>query len=90
MEEENSPGKESAEAPPSSMSSSQLTYRPEEWKEEGIKSFFKVATGASREAAIACLSNCKWNQDDAISYFFGDYTEAVCNLLTCSFLDVFS
>ncbi|CAN6819271.1 unnamed protein product, partial [Brassica oleracea] len=77
VEEKNSPGKESAEAPPSSMSSSQLTYRPEEWKEEGIKSFFKVATGASREAAIACLSNCKWNQDDAISYFFGDYTEAI-------------
>ncbi|KAF2615503.1 hypothetical protein F2Q70_00009967, partial [Brassica cretica] len=77
VEEKNSPGKESAEAPPSSMSSSQLTYTPEEWKEEGIKSFFKVATGASREAAIACLSNCKWNQDDAISYFFGGYTEAI-------------
>ena len=80
MEEKNSPGKESAEASPSSMSSSQLTYTPEEGKEEGIESFFKVATVASREAAIACLTHCKWNQDDAISYFFGDYTKAVCNL----------
>ncbi|XP_033142293.1 polyadenylate-binding protein-interacting protein 4 isoform X2 [Brassica rapa] len=77
VEEKNSPGKESAEASPSSMSSSQLTYTPEEEKEEGIESFFKVATVASREAAIACLTHCKWNQDDAISYFFGDYTKAI-------------
>ncbi|WZY92576.1 hypothetical protein YC2023_064905 [Brassica napus] len=73
--------KESAEGTLSSVSSSQLTNTPEEqlsqWKEEGIKSFFKVAIKASREAAIACLSNCKWNQEDAISYFFGDYTEAI-------------
>ncbi|KAF8092582.1 hypothetical protein N665_0411s0041 [Sinapis alba] len=68
-EEKLSPVKEFAETPPSSMSSSQR-------EEESIKSFFKVAIGASREAAIACLSHCKWNQDDAISYFFGDYTEA--------------
>ncbi|CAF2127534.1 unnamed protein product [Brassica napus] len=77
VEEKNSPGKESAEASPSSMSSSQLTYTPEEGKEEGIESFLKVATVASREAAIACLTKCKWNQDDAISYFFGDYTKAI-------------
>ncbi|XP_018514771.1 uncharacterized protein LOC103867581 isoform X3 [Brassica rapa] len=73
--------KESAEGTLSSVSSSQLTNTPEEqlsqWKEEGIKSFFKVAIKASREAAIACLSHCKWNQEDAISYFFGDYTEAI-------------
>ncbi|KAF3555888.1 hypothetical protein F2Q69_00011417 [Brassica cretica] len=73
--------KESAEAPPSSVSSSRLKNTPEEqlsqWKEEGIKSFFKVAIGASREAAIACLSHCKWNQEDAISNFFGDHTEAI-------------
>ncbi|CAH8389284.1 unnamed protein product [Eruca vesicaria subsp. sativa] len=80
-EEKLSPVNESAEGTSSSMSSSQLTNTSEEklsqWKEESIKSFFKVAIGASREAAIACLSHCKWNQDDAISYFFGDYTEAV-------------
>ena len=91
-EDKLSPVKESAEGTLSSVSSSQLTNTPEEqlsqWKEEGIKSFFKVAIKASREAAIACLSHCKWNQEDAISYFFGDYTEAVCDLLTClCFLD---
>ncbi|CDY17124.1 BnaA05g10640D [Brassica napus] len=80
-EDKLSPVKESAEGTLSSVSSSQLTNTPEEqlsqWKEEGIKSFFKVAIKASREAAIACLSHCKWNQEDAISYFFGDYTEAI-------------
>ncbi|KAG2327787.1 hypothetical protein Bca52824_010515 [Brassica carinata] len=80
-EEKLSPVKESAEEVQSSMSSSQLMTSPEEqlsqWEEESIKSFFKVAIGASQEAAIACLSRCKWNQDDAISYFFGDYTEAI-------------
>ncbi|KAL0667001.1 hypothetical protein Bca4012_029705 [Brassica carinata] len=73
--------KESAEGTLSSVSSSQLTNAPEEqlsqWKEESIKSFFKVDIGASRDAAIACLSHCKWNQEDAICYFFGDYTEAI-------------
>ncbi|KAJ4891508.1 ubiquitin-associated (UBA)/TS-N domain-containing protein-related [Raphanus sativus] len=77
-EEKLSPVKESASAealPSSMMSSSQPEEKLSQWEEEGIKSFFKVAIGASREAAIACLSHSKWNQDDAISYFFGDHAE---------------
>ena len=81
------------------MSSILLTNSPEEQlsrlKEEIVKSFCDVVIVASRKDAEACLSHCKWNQEDAIRYFFGEYTEAnpeiawsqaVCNLLfLCTF-----
>lgn len=95
IQESTIPVKESAEALlSSSMSSIQLTNSPDEeqlLKEEIVKSFRDVVIVASREAAEACLSHCNWNQEDAVSYFFADYTAAnpeiawsqtdVCNLL---------
>ena len=84
IQDSTSPVKESAVAVPSSMSSSQLMSWPEEQlsrlKEKIIKSFRAVVMVASREDAEACLDYGEWNQKDAISYFFGDYTKAVCNL----------
>lgn len=100
IQESTSPVKESAEALlSSSMSSIQLTDSPDEeklLKEEIVKSFRDVVIVASREAAEACLSHCNWNQEDAVGYFFADYTAAnpeiawsqadVCNLLfLCTF-----
>ena len=100
IQESTSPVKESAVAVPSSMSSRQLMSWPEEklsrLKEKIIKSFRDVVMVASREDAEACLDYGEWNQEDAISYFFGDYAEAnpeiarsqadVCNLLfLCTF-----